>query len=149
MRTLPGGSAHSGSQRTLGLHISQNAGTAFHAVADSNVDVSGGIDQHIHPRPEFDQAHALTALEAVSYFGMKHNSPRQQACNLLETHLLAVALHGDDILLVLLGACLAHGVQIPAALISHLANHACNRGTVHMHIKYAQKNAETRLLRAS
>ena len=134
------------SQLRLRLQVGQHAGSALHAVADLHVDAGRSIEQYIHARSELDQAHALAALQPISNFGIENDAPRQQARNLLEDDGLPVAFHGNDILLVQFRGSLIHGVQILAALVAHIANHARNRRAVHVHIEHAEENAEPRPL---
>jgi hypothetical protein len=106
----------------------------------------GGLDQHVHTRTEFDEPHALAALQSIAHLRMENNSSRQQSRNLLENHDLAVAFHTDNILLVLLRGSLVHGIQELPALIANFAHDSRNRRTVHVHVEDAQEDADARLL---
>src|SRR5271155_5020497 len=81
-----------------------------------------------NPGADFDRPPARPALEPLAYLRMKHDSSRQQSGNLLEDHCLAVALHADNILLVLLRGSLIHGVQELSALVADLADYSRDRG---------------------
>ena len=70
---------------------------------------------------------------------VEHDAPRQQAGNLLEGHLNALAAHGHCILLVALCRGRIHGVQILALLIVHAAEDAADRRAVHMTSKTLRK----------
>ncbi len=142
---LRGCSASRGRQRALRLQIGQDAGTAFDAIADFHIHASRAVQQDIDARSEFDQSHALAAIQTISQLGREHDSPRQQPRNLLEDDLLAVALHSHNILLIFLGGDAVHGVQILAPLVANIANYSCDRGTVYMHIKNVEKNADPHL----
>jgi hypothetical protein len=96
-----------------------------------------------HAGTEFDQTHALSALQPVAHLRPKYDSSRQQAGNLLEDHHMPIAFHVDDVLLVLLRGGLIHRVQELPALVANLADHPCNRRSVHVNVENAQKDADT------
>ena len=123
------------------LKVGEDGGAALDVVADFYIDLGGGIEQDIDARSELDEAHALAALQAIADLGIEDDAPRQQAGNLLEDNLLAVAFDGDDILLVQFGGGLIHGVQILAALVTHVANHARDGRAVDVHIEYVEEDA--------
>ena len=119
----------------FGFEICQNTCPATNAVAHLHSHLGMGTQKHICARAKFDQSHALAALQVVAYFGMEHNSPRQQSRDLLEYNHLTVAFHPNDILFVFLGGSWIHGVQKFSAPIPHFANDAGDRGTIYVNIK--------------
>jgi hypothetical protein len=79
-------------------------------ISDFHVDTGGGVKQDINARAKFDEAHALATLEAVSDLGIENDPPGQKARDLFKNDRLALALHGNDVLLVLIGGGGVHGV---------------------------------------
>src|SRR5258708_2984666 len=118
-------------------------------ITDLHVHVSGSIEQYVDTRAEFDQPYALAALQAISDFRMEHDAARQQSGDLLEDYRLAVgisfALYGDDVLFILIGRGLIHGVEVLPALVADLANHARDGRAVHVDIKHVQENTDPSL----
>ena len=94
------GCSSGGRERSLWLQVSKHTGTTFDMVTDFYVDVGGRVEQDVHTRSELDETHALASFQAVSYLGIKHDSPRQQARDLFKDNSLAVPFHGDDVLFV-------------------------------------------------
>src|SRR5271156_5420072 len=125
--------------------ISQHACPATNPVADLHLHIRGRIENYVGPRPEFDQPHTLTAIEAVAYFRIKDDAPGQQSGNLLENDSPSVTFHADDILFILFGGSFIHRVQKFSTLITNLADKAGDRRTVHMNVKNTQKDADAKL----
>src|SRR5208337_137746 len=136
-------------QFALGLQICQHACPATDAVTHLHLHVGVRVQQYVCARAKFDQSHPLAALQPVAYFGMEDDSSRQQSCDLLEHDRVTIAFHANNILLVFLGGCRIHGVQKFSALITHLANHAADRGTIYVNIKNTQENADAELFFAA
>ena len=76
----------------------------------------------------------------------KDNSTGQQTRNLLKHNSLPVTLYSDSILLVLVGAIRAAGIKKLPPLVANIPNYSGNRRPVHVHIEYAEKNANALLL---
>src|ERR1019366_3340437 len=82
---------------------SQNAGAGGHPRARLNYDFPLGPQQDIHTRAEFDEAHALPGDQPVAGLLAAYDAAGNQPGNLFEDHGGAIALHGDDVLLIGLG----------------------------------------------
>ena len=78
----------------------------------------------------------------VAFLEVEDDAPRQQAGNLLEGDLIALAAHGGDVLLIFIGRGRVHRVQILALLIAHAAQDASDGRAVHMHIEDAEEDAD-------
>src|SRR6202789_1424731 len=63
-------------QLALRLQMSQHRSAALHAVANFYLQSGGSVEQDIHARTKFDEAHALASFEAVADLRMKHDPPR-------------------------------------------------------------------------
>src|SRR5208283_2364531 len=116
--------------------------------ANADLWAGSGLEQHVYARAELDQSHALASLQAITHFRMENDAARQQSGDLLEDDHLSIAFHRDYILLVLLGRCRIHGIQIFAALVADLAHNSCDRRPVHVHIENAEEDTDADLLLA-
>src|ERR1700676_1831255 len=120
----------------------KDRGSSLDAIARLHLDRGVAIEQNIHARTKLDESDPLAAGYVISHFKIENDAPRNQAGDLLEYHGTAFAFHGDDVLLVLLRRIRLHGIEELAALITHVADHACNRRAVHVNIEDAKKDAD-------
>src|SRR5713101_3031636 len=134
--------ARAGNDRLCNRQESQYCRSSLDAIAGLHLDGGIAIEQNIHARAKLDKPNPFAAGYPVSYFKIENDAARDQAGDLLEYYGTAFAFHGDDVLLVLLRRIRSHGVEELAAPIAHVADHACNRRAVHVHIEDAKKNAD-------
>src|ERR1019366_10425946 len=85
----------------------KDAGAGCHAHAGLNHDFPFGTEQDIDARTEFDEADALTSGDPIAGLLAENDAPGDQAGDLLEDDRGAVALDGDDVLLIGLRALFA------------------------------------------
>ena len=111
-------------------------------VAEFDLDGSIRVEDDVDARPEFDQADALAARDAVADFQVEHDAARDQAGDLLENYGAAFAFYGHDVLLVLVGAGGAHGVQEFSTLIAYIADDARDGRAIDVDVEDVQKNAD-------
>jgi hypothetical protein len=81
------------------------------------------------------------ATSSPAFFAA-HDAAGNQAGDLLEDHGGAVALHGDDVLFVRLGAFFAAGHVEFAFAVMHVADHSGDGGTIDVHVENIQENAD-------
>src|SRR3954469_21990355 len=81
-------------------HASQDAGPAGNLVAHFDGDLDVGIEHYVHPRAELDKSYALAATYLITDGLGEHDTPGEQAGDLLEHDSVAFAFHGDDVLFV-------------------------------------------------
>src|ERR1035438_2932878 len=74
---------------------------------------------------------------------VEDDAPRQQAGNLLERDLDALAMHGDGVLLVAVRRGRIHGIEIFALLIADMGEDAADWRTVDMYVKDAEEDADS------
>ena len=115
---------------------------ALTRISGLNHDFPLRSQQHVHARTELDQADAFARRHTVARLLVEDNAARDQAGNLFEDHGRAVALDGDDVLLVLGGTLLAAGHVETAAMVLHLADGARYRRAVHVHVENIQEDAD-------
>src|SRR6202521_3322962 len=120
----------------------KDRGSSLDAITGLHLDRGVAIEQNIHARTKLDEPDPLAAGYVVSHFKIENDAARDQAGDLLEYYGTTFAFNGDDVLLVLLRRIRLHGIEELAALIAHVADHACNRRAVHVHIEDAKKNAD-------
>jgi hypothetical protein len=111
-------------------------------VAGLDLNPSVGVEDDVDPRPKFDEPDALPAGDRVSHFEIKHNTPGDEARDLLENYGASFAFHGNDILLVFVGRVWGHGIQKFSALIAHLSNNARDWRTIHVDVEDVEKDAD-------
>src|SRR5579862_8855200 len=111
-------------------------------VAEFDLDGSIRVEDYVHARPKFYQSNALAALNVIADFQAEHDTARDEAGNLLESYGAAFAFYGHDVLLVLVGAGGAHGVQEFSTLIAYFADDAPDGTTIDVDIENIQKNAD-------
>src|SRR5579862_2210332 len=130
-------------QFAFGLESRQYAGSSANMIAHFHLQTGRRLAQNVGSRAELDQSDALPALQPVADFWMKNDSPRQQPGNLFEDDGLPIfALYSYNILLILLGRGLIHGVEIFAPLVANFAHHSRDRRTVYVHIENIQEDAD-------
>src|SRR6202158_5119418 len=117
-------------------------GSSLDVIARLHLDRGIAIEQNIHARAKLDEANPLAAGYPVFHFKIENDTARDQAGDLLEYYGTVLAFNGDDVLLVLLRRMRSHGVVKLAAPIAHVADHACDRRAVHVHIEDAEKDAD-------
>src|SRR6202044_176267 len=81
-----------------------HAGTRGDAHSGLYGDLPFGAEEHIHTRAEFDQADPFASVHAVPRLLVEDGAARDQSSDLFEAHGSSLPLHGDDVLLVLVGA---------------------------------------------
>src|SRR5271165_1021360 len=108
--SLPLGS-HAGVNRLPNRKKCKHRRSSFDAIAGLHLDFSIAIKENIHARAEFDEPNPLAARYGISYFEVENNAARYEAGDLLEYYGTAVALHGDNVLLVLFRRVRSHGVE--------------------------------------
>src|SRR5207253_1537776 len=77
--------------------------------ANSHLQSSCWIQQHVYSRAEFNHTDALTTRDPVTNFLGEDNAPRQQSGNLLKNN-VPIPFHSHHVLLIMLGADRVHGV---------------------------------------
>src|SRR5689334_22581513 len=110
-----------------GRHARQHARSAFHPIANLHADFRRLRKDHICARAELNHPNALPPDQLFSWLVIEHNAPRQQPGNLLKDYRHAVAFHGHDVLLVIVGRNRSHGVAKLAFLIDRALDHAADR----------------------
>src|SRR5580704_2398972 len=131
-----------GRQFAIGLQIGKDTRPTANPIADLYLHRSGRVEEDVHSRTELDKPHTLTALQTITDFRREHDSSRQQSGDLLENHGLAIAFDSNNILFILLGRSTVHGIEKFPALVPDLVDYSCDRGSVHMDIENAQKDAD-------
>ena len=129
--------------------MGENARTTFYAVTDLYGDAGRAVEKDVGAGSELDESNALAAIETISDFGVKYDATSQESSDLLEDHGLSVTLNGDDILLVLIGAILAAGVEEFSTLVSDVTDHPGNRSAIHVDIEHAEEDANAPQLLAA
>src|SRR5947209_14678531 len=122
--------------------MGEHAGAAFHAISDLDCDTGRAVEQDVGSRSEFDEAHALAALQTISDLRIEDNAASQKAGDLLEDYGLTIAFNGDDVLLVLVGTGIATGIEKFPALVANIATGTGDWSAVDVHIEDAEKDAE-------
>ena len=84
-------------------------------------DLPFGSEQDVDARAELDQADAFAGGHVVAGLLVKDDAARDQSGDLLEYHGGSFPLHGDDVLLVLVGADFTAGHVEFTFLVLHCA----------------------------
>src|SRR5579871_944736 len=83
--------------------------------------------ENIHPRPEFDQPHALSLRHLLAQLLIKDDAPRDQSRDLREAHAPSLSFHRHRIALVLRTRYFAARNQKLALLVLYLRDLARDR----------------------
>src|ERR1017187_4489706 len=120
----------------------KDAGAGGHAHAGLNHDFPFGTEQDVDARAEFDEADALTGGDSIAGLLAENDTAGDQAGDLLEDHRGAVALNGDDVLLIGLRALFTAGDVEASLLVADVADGAGDGRAVDVDIEDIQKDAD-------
>src|ERR1035441_3248914 len=120
----------------------KNAGAGGRAHAGLNHDFPFGTEQHVDPRTKLDEADALTSGDPIAGLLAENDAPGDQAGDLLEDDRGAVALDGDDVLLIGLRALFAAGNVEASLLVTDVADGAGDGRAVDVDVEDIEEDAD-------
>src|SRR5215470_2419128 len=94
-----------------------DAGAAFYAIANLDLDFGRRLHQDVRARSELDQPYPLSTIHFFANLLREHNAPRQKSGDLLENYCVAFSLDRDSVLFITIGTLRIHRVQKLAFLI--------------------------------
>src|ERR1700751_4394162 len=122
--------------------IRQNALATLDALSalHANVRITG--QYQVAARAELDEANALSPLKNIALFRPEDDAAGQQSGDQLEGDEATVALHCHHALLIALGGCGIHRVQIFAFFVLNAANGPTDGRTIDVDVEDIQEDAE-------
>src|ERR1035441_3403436 len=100
----------------------KDAGAGGHVHAGLNQDFPFGTEQDVDARTEFDEADSLPGGDEITGLLAENDAACDQAGDLLKDDRGAVAIYGDDVLLIGLRALFAAGDVEASLLVADVAD---------------------------
>src|SRR5579875_2656364 len=80
---------------------SKNGAPGLNRISNLNSPFGPGLNQHVNPRTELDESHALAPGQLIARTLPEYDATRQSASNLLHVNSPLLAFNGEGVLLVL------------------------------------------------